>query len=129
MIIITIYIVNGLYRPMNKILSYINIIGDRKTIENKKKNRNEFALINGIIDYVYKENQTLQDNYEKSRPMLQDKFIYDIINGQIDSDSEKLGLEIGIELPFPFYQVIVYVIDGEIPGSLKNIKFPTKKMS
>lgn len=61
--------------------------------------------------------------------MLQDKFIYDIINGQIDSDSEKLGLEIGIELPFPFYQVIVYVIDGEIPGSLKNIKFPTKKMS
>ena len=54
--------------------------------------------------------------------MLQDKFIYDIINGQIDSDSEKLGLEIGIELPFPFYQVIVYVIDGEIPGSLKKYK-------
>lgn len=121
-IVLTIYIVNGLYRPMNKILSYINIIGDRKTIENKKKNRNEFALINGIIDYVYKENQTLQDNYEKSRPMLQDKFIYDIINGQVDSDSEKLGLEIGIELPFPFYQVIVYVIDGEIPGSLKKYK-------
>lgn len=85
-VILTLYIINGLYKPMNKILSYINLIGDKKTVVKQNENHDEFTVINGIIDYVYKENQTLQDNFEKNKPMLQDKYIYDIINGKINSD-------------------------------------------
>ena len=65
-IVLTLYIINGLYKPMNKILSYINIIGDKKTAITRSGNSNEFTLINSIIDYVYKENQVLQDNFEKN---------------------------------------------------------------
>lgn len=121
-IVLTLYIINGLYKPMNKILSYINIIGDKKTAITRSGNSNEFTLINSIIDYVYKENQVLQDNFEKNKPMLQDKYIYDIINGKVSSDYEKVGLEIGIDLPHPYYQVIVYDIGEETPHSLKKYK-------
>lgn len=121
-VILTLYIINGLYKPMNKILSYINIIGDKKTVVKQDENHDEFTVINGIIDYVYKENQTLQDNFEKNKPMLQDKYIYDIINGKINSDFENMGLDIGIELPFNYYQVIVYEIGEETPSSLKKYK-------
>lgn len=54
--------------------------------------------------------------------MLQDKYIYDIINGKINSDFENMGLDIGIELPFNYYQVIVYEIGEETPSSLKKYK-------
>ena len=95
-VILTLYIINGLYKPMNKILSYINLIGDKKTVVKQNENHDEFTVINGIIDYVYKENQTLQDNFEKNKPMLQDKYIYDIINGKINSDFENMGLDLSL---------------------------------
>ena len=52
-VILTLYIINGLYKPMNKILSYINIIGNKKTVVKQDENHDEFTVINGIIDYVY----------------------------------------------------------------------------
>ncbi len=126
-VILTLYIINSLYKPVNKILSYINLIKDKKTVMGQRENGNEFTLINSIIDYVYKENQTLQDNFEKNRPMLQDKFIHDILNGQVSNDWENIGFDIGVEFPFPYFQVIVYKIDEEISSSLKKYKKSNKQ--
>lgn len=109
-VILTYSIIARLYQPMNKIMDYINIIGSKKSVRFGQKN-NEFTLINGIIDYIYNENRSLQDSFEKNKPMLQDKYLDDIINGQINKDNFlALGIEIGIEFPFHYYQVIIYEI-------------------
>lgn len=121
-IILTLYIINDLYKPINKILNYINIIRDKKTVINRSGSGNEFTLINSIIDYVYKENQTLQDNFERNKPLLQDKYIYDIINGKINGDHEKAGPEIGIEFPYPYFQIIVYELAEDTPHNLKKYR-------
>ncbi|MBB2184375.1 AraC family transcriptional regulator [Lachnospiraceae bacterium MD1] len=127
-VILTYYIIAGLYQPMNKILNYINIIGSKKSVMRHGQKDNEFTLINGIIDYVYKENQSLQDNFEKNKPMLQDKFIYDIINGQMDRKNFLTsGVEIGIELPFPYYQIIVYEIGDRKSSELKRYRKSCKE--
>lgn len=125
--VLTLYIVNGLYRPISRILSYIHIIGEKKGVTAQNTNSNEFALINGMLDYIYKENQTLQDNFEKSRPMLQEKYIYDLINGQIMADYETVGLEIGISLSYPCYQIIILEIGKGTPSGLKKYRKSRKE--
>ncbi|MGB8455646.1 MAG: helix-turn-helix domain-containing protein [Anaerocolumna sp.] len=120
-VILTYYIVAGLYQPMNKIMNYINIIGSKKSVMRYGKKNNEFTLINGIIDYVYKENQSLQDSFEKNKFMLQDKYIYNIINGQIQKDNfMDSGADVGIVFPFPYYQVVVYEIGDRTSIELKK---------
>jgi hypothetical protein len=104
---------------------YISVIPTGYIVKSVNQIRNvKFTLINGIIDYVYKENQALQDNFEKSRSMLQDKYIYDIINGRIGAEFESAGLDIGVELPYDNYQVIIYEIGEETPSNLKKYKKP-----
>lgn len=120
-VILTYSIVAGLYTPMNKILNYINIMGGRKPLLHHGQKDNEFTLINGIIEYIYKENRSLQDSFEKNRPMLQDKYLYDIINGQILLDNfMDACADIGIEFPFPYYQVVVYEIGDQISTKLNK---------
>ena len=120
-VILTYYIVAGLYQPMNKIMNYINVIANRKSVMYHGQKDNEFTLINGIIDYVYKENQSLQDNFEKNKPMLQNKYMYDIINGQIQMDNFMDSCaDVGIVFPFPYYQVVVYEINDRTSAKLKK---------
>lgn len=122
-VILTYYIVAGIYQPMNKIMNYINIIDNNKYVMQHGQKNNEFTVINGIIDYVYNENKSLQDNFEKNKPMLQDKYIYDIINGQIRNDNfMDSGVDIGIVFPFPYYQVVVYEIGGRTSIELKKYR-------
>lgn len=121
-------IIAKLYQPMNKILNYINIIGSKKPVMQHGQKDNEFTLINGIIDYVYNENRSLQVSFEKNKPMLQDKYLYDIVNGQTDKDGFLTsGIEIGIELPFPNYQVIVYEIGDRKSSELKRYRKSCKE--
>lgn len=126
-VVLTYYIIAKLYQPMNKIMNYINIIGGGKSVQLGQK-KNEFTLINGIIDYIYNENRSLQDNFEKNKPMLQDKYLDDIINGQTNRDNFLAsGAEIGIEFPFPYYQVIVYEIGEEKASKFKIYKKSCKE--
>lgn len=127
-VILTYYIVSGLYQPMNKILNYINIIGSGKSVMRHGQKDNEFTLINGIIDYVYKENQSLQDSFEKNKPMLQNKYMNDIINGQIQMDNFiDSCADVGIVFPHPYYQVVVYEIGDRSSAKLRKYKKPCKE--
>lgn len=127
-VILTYYIVARLYQPMNKIMNYINVIGSKKSVMRHGQKDNEFTLINGIIDYVYNENQSLQDSFEKNKPMLQDKYIYDIINGQTMMDNfMDLCADVGIIFPFPYYQVVVYEIGDRTTTKLMKYRKSCKE--
>ena len=125
-------IVSRLYHPVSKILNYISIISNGKLDPQHQDSKNELVFINKIIYYVYEENKTLQDSMMKSRPLLKEKYLNDIINGAVISgDYQALGRDIGIDFPFPYFQVIVFDMDEDISDSMRkyrNIKQFLPKM-
>ncbi|WHH58542.1 AraC family transcriptional regulator [Petroclostridium sp. X23] len=106
-------LVKKIYNPINKIISYLNIINNNKRIgKEKDKSNDEFAFINNIINYVYSENKSLKESYNKSIPMLKEKILSDLLDGKVnDLKFKELCENIGINLPYNLFQVIVFEID------------------
>lgn len=107
-------IVSRLYHPVSKILNYVNIISSGTLASHHQDSKNELVLINKIIRYVFEQNKTLQDSMSKSRPVLQNKYLNDLVTGTaISQDYQALGKEIGISFPFSSFQVMAFVLEED----------------
>jgi len=122
-IIITYLLVKRLYRPINDILNYISIVNNEKLDKQKAESVDELRFINKIIDYVYKENESLRDSYNKSYPMLREKFLNDVIDGKVTQQRyREIGNNIGIDMSYQLFQVIVFEIDEYETQTITNYK-------
>ncbi|HEX2945884.1 MAG TPA: AraC family transcriptional regulator [Clostridia bacterium] len=111
-VILAYLLVKRLYRPINDILNYISIISNKKLDKQKAGSKDELKFINWIINYVYKENESLRDSFNKSNPILREKFLNDITDGRVTQERyREIGSDIGIVMPFPLFQIIVFEID------------------
>jgi len=114
-------LVKRLYRPINDILNYISIIGNKTPDKQKTGDKDELKFINRIISYVYNENESLRESFHKSHPILREKFLNDITNGSVKQERyREIGSDIGIDMPFPLFQVIVFEIDEHASEALKR---------
>ena len=106
-------IIARLHKPVDEILQFLELTQCRKDIDQDRHKSNEFILINRIIDYVYKENQALQESIDRSKPVIQENYLKRLINGQTrDNDFLQLGSDIDIIFPYEDYQVIVCELEG-----------------
>ncbi len=125
-IILAYFLVKRLYRPINDILNYISIMSNKKLDKQTEGSKDELKFINRIISYVYNENESLRDSFNKSQPILREKFLNDIANGSVTHERYKeIGSNIGIDMPFPLYQIIVFEIDEYVPETLKKYRKPS----
>ena len=114
--ILAFWIIGRLFKPVRKILSFIELAGrENRFAPEQERGDNEFTLINRIIEYAYQKNRELERNYRESLPVLQAKYIDDLINHR--AVQENRGQEEQLEIRFPHnnYQVIVYEIRGAYP--------------
>lgn len=125
-IILAYFLVKRLYRPINDILNYISIMNNKKLDKQTEDSKDELKFINRIISFVYNENENLRDSFNKSQPILREKFLNDIANGSVTQERYKeIGSDIGIDMPFPLFQVIVFEIDEYVPEVLKRYRKPS----
>lgn len=101
-------IIARLHKPVDEILKYLELIQKRDGMQREPQKANEFILINRIIDYVYKENQALQESIDRGKPVMQENYLKKLINGQTkSSEFYRIGSEIDLAFPYEDFQVIV----------------------
>ncbi|WP_170138258.1 helix-turn-helix domain-containing protein [Anaerobacterium chartisolvens] len=122
-LILSYILATRVYDPINRIIGYLGIINNNRKVESgSRKGDNEFLFINNIIDYVYSENETLRESFSKSVPMLKEKLLNDLLDGKVADINFKEAIEnIGLQLPFNMFQVIVFEID-DYSSMAKNSK-------
>jgi len=112
-LIMSYFLTNRIYRPINKIIGYINLFGRKHASEEVHVKEDELGFIDRIINYVYYENQSLKDSFEKNLQALQQKFLYDLIEGRVTSANLKqLTDELQIKFNFDSFQIIVFETVG-----------------
>lgn len=122
-IVLTHLLVKRLYRPVNDILNYISIMSGKTLDSQKAGSKDEFKYINRIISYVYRENENLRDSFKKSYPILKEKYLNDLANGRVSNENYKqLSSDIGIDMPFLLFQVVVFEVDEYESESTKRHK-------
>ncbi|RCX17520.1 AraC-like DNA-binding protein [Anaerobacterium chartisolvens] len=111
-VVLTYLLVKRLYSPINDILNYISIVNNKKLDKQKAESKDELKFINRIISYVYNENESLRDSFNKSHPILREKLLNDITGGRVTQERyREIGSDMGIDMPFPLFQIIVFEID------------------
>lgn len=108
-IIISYFLTERMYRPIHNIVAYLNLFERRKETAPGMRKEDELGFIDRIINYVYYENRHLKDEFEKNLPALQQKLIYDLLEGRVSSENMAAAAE-KLQLPFVFdaYQIIVF---------------------
>lgn len=125
-IILAYFLVKRLYRPINDILNYISIMNNKRIDKQTEGSKDELKFINRIISYVYNENESLRESFNKSQPILREKFLNDIANGGVTQERyREIGSDIGIDMPFPLFQLIVFEIDEYVSENLKKYRKPS----
>jgi two-component system, response regulator YesN len=108
-LILSYFLINQIYRPINKIVSYIDMFGRKHPEENRRSAEDELGFIDRIINYAYYEVHHLRDTFEKNAPKLRQNFLYDLLEGRLSSANVKDAAE---ELQLPFhndtFQIIVF---------------------
>ncbi|MCR8631216.1 helix-turn-helix domain-containing protein [Paenibacillus radicis (ex Xue et al. 2023)] len=108
-LVMSYFLTNRIYRPINKIISYISLFTRKHTDRPEHLKEDELGFIDRIINYVYYENQSLRDSFEKNLPALQQKFLYDLIEGRVSSvNFEGLAEELQMEFKYDAFQIIVF---------------------
>lgn len=122
-LVLTYVLAKRLYNPINDIMNYISVISDKRLDKERAGSKDELKFINRIIGYVYNENESLRDSFNKSLPMLKEKFLNDIADGKVsDLKLREIGTNLGIEMPFRFFQVLVFEIDDYTVVGFKDEK-------
>ncbi|MDF2962023.1 MAG: transcriptional regulator, AraC family [Paenibacillus sp.] len=112
-LVMSYFLTNRIYRPINKIVGYISLFGRKHADGQDHLKEDELGFIDRIINYVYYENQSLRDSFEKNLPALRQKFLYDLIEGRVSTVSmQGLTEEIQMELPYDSFQIIVFETVG-----------------
>ncbi|TDG00224.1 helix-turn-helix domain-containing protein [Paenibacillus piri] len=112
-LVMSYFLTNRIYRPINKIVSYIGLIGRKDEQAPGPSKEDELGFIDRIINYVYYENQSLRDSFEKNLPALRQKFVYDLIEGRVASEKlQELTVQIQLELRCDSFQVVVFETVG-----------------
>ena len=113
-LILTYLLVKRVYNPINNIVRYLGIIINNRekfSIDNEK-DKDEFSFINNIINYVYNENESLKESFNRNVPMLREKVLSDLLDGRITDMKFREACEgIGIQTPFNTFQVFAFEID------------------
>ncbi|NOU96896.1 helix-turn-helix domain-containing protein [Paenibacillus sp. LMG 31456] len=108
-LIMSYFLTNRIYRPINKIVSYISLFARKQAEGQDHLKEDELDFIDRIINYVYYENQSLRDSFEKNLPSLRQKFLYDLIEGRVSSANlEGLTNELQMEFNYDSFQIIVF---------------------
>jgi two-component system, response regulator YesN len=108
-ILISYLLTKRLYRPILEIVSYIRAFQQKRKEGSGDIGENEFALINRIISYVYKENEDLKDVFSKNIPILREKFLYDVLDGKMaEKEFVETSARLSMEFPFSRFSVVVF---------------------
>ncbi|MBE1442615.1 helix-turn-helix domain-containing protein [Paenibacillus sp. OAS669] len=108
-VIISYFLTERMYRPIYNIIAYMNLFERKKDEMPGIRKEDELGFIDRIINYVYFENHQLKGEFEKNLPALQQKILYDLIEGRVSSEKMAEAAE-KLQLPFVFdaYQIIVF---------------------
>lgn len=104
------FLSNRIYRPISHIVGYLNLFERRDSAGDRPGRReDELGFIDRIINYVYYENHHLRDEFRKNLPALQQKFLYDMLEGRVTAGKLAEAAE-KLQLPFAFgaFQIIVF---------------------
>lgn len=112
-LILSYLLVKRIYQPINHIISYLTIIkNNRRVDKGNGKSKDEFGYINNIINYVYNENESLKESFNKNIPMLMEKVLSDLLDGKVSNIKfMEISENIGLEVPFNTFQTIVFEVD------------------
>lgn len=88
-LILSYFLINRMYRPINKIVSYIDLFGRKHPEENRRSAEDELGFIDRIINYAYYEVHHLRDTFEKHVPKLRQNFLYDLLEGRLSAANVK----------------------------------------
>ncbi|WP_199613832.1 helix-turn-helix domain-containing protein [Paenibacillus alkalitolerans] len=109
-LVISYFLSERIYRPINHMVGCLQLFERKSALgDDTPKREDEIGFIDRIINYVYYENHHLKEEFQKNLPALQQKFLYDMLEGRTTSErlaeaSEKL------QLPFSFgaFQILVF---------------------
>lgn len=100
-----------IYRPIQKIISYIRIIENPQLLN--KEVYDELSFINTFIKFVYKENKELKKFLDDSTAKIQKIFLSDLLEGNIAYKQFHEVVEaFNLDIPFELFQVAVFSIDN-----------------
>jgi two-component system, response regulator YesN len=122
-LILSYFLINRMYRPINKIVSYIDLFGRKHPEENRRSAEDELGFIDRIINYAYYEVHHLRDTFEKHVPKLRQNFLYDLLEGRLSAANVKETAE-ELQLPFHYdmFQIIVFeTVDFSLDDAISTL--------
>jgi two-component system response regulator YesN len=109
--VLAFFLSRKLYHPIGDILNSIDSLAVNHICGEAEVKTDELNFIAKMIRYLYSEKENWQNVYEKSLPMLKEKFLADIVEGKVD----RLELtEIGKRLDLYFDAELFQTVIGEI---------------
>jgi AraC-like DNA-binding protein len=100
------------YYPVNELVNYINAFKIKRKINEGKVKEDELTFINRIVDYIYRENESLNDLFQQNVPILKEKLLYDLFEGKLSQeDLYASSRNLEIDFPFDSYEVIIFDIE------------------
>lgn len=108
-LILSYFLTIRMYRPIHKIVSYIELFGHRHPEERRRAAEDELGFIDRIINYVYYEMHHFKDAFERNLPKLRQNMLYDLLEGRLPAEKMKETAE-ELRMPFRYdlFQVIVF---------------------
>jgi two-component system response regulator YesN len=109
--VLSYFLSRKLYHPIDDILNSIDDISGKNLRDEPGPPTDELQFIDKMIRYLYSEKENLQNVFEKSLPMLKEKFLADIVEGKVNRAELT---EIGKRLDFNFDKELFQTVVGEI---------------
>lgn len=105
----------AMYSPLKKIITNLMEYLNNKSGGCEKNDKcDEYSLVGDTINNLISENSSIKMLIEQNKPIIRDKIINDILNGNIlESESIERKLQ-GIEINFPYPGFIVVIVAADI---------------
>lgn len=109
-LVISYFLTHRIYKPINKIIQYINIMGvGEGTPKEIIHKHDELSFINQLINTVHGNNENLKDTLERQAPLLQQKFLYDLVEGRVHpKDFSETLSAIKLSMPYDSFQLLIF---------------------
>lgn len=104
-IVFSYFFSRNMYNPVNKL---INDIKKLKGIDIREKG-NEMAVISNAFDSLVKREINLNDELERGRQAIKNKFIADLLQGDIEETDDYSQLI--MQFPFKYFECILIAVD------------------
>lgn len=112
-----------IYRPISTLLDYLKREEKIDMDKITQLNKDELGYITDLLGETFYRNKKLTGMINKNKPILQEKLLADLLDGQYSQETKEVMESVGFEMSNGVYQVIVFEIEDIYPYEYGNTVF------